>query len=65
MYPAIIDKVDYVSLDYYYSFHSLNEAITTFGQPWYYPIDPAGFYTAIMRYATRYPWLPILIAREG
>ena len=62
--PAISDTVDFVSLDYYYRFHSLREIITSIGRPWLYPIDPEGLYDVIVEYDLRYG-LPILITENG
>jgi beta-glucosidase len=64
VYPAIIDKVDYVSLDYYFSFHSIQDALGVYGQPWLYPSEPGGLHDAIMQYWGRYH-KPIFITENG
>lgn len=64
VYPAIIDKVDFVSLDYYWKFSTIAQFIAVVQSPWDWPHDPQGLYDVIMVYWDRYR-KPILIAENG
>jgi beta-glucosidase len=61
----IDDKIDFLSIDYYYNFTSLNGLLAANGRKWLCPIYPEGLYKALKKYSQKYPGLPIMVAENG
>jgi beta-glucosidase len=61
----IDDKLDYLSIDYYYNFTSFYGLLSANGKKWLCTIDPEGMYETLKKYSLEYPDLPIMIAENG
>ncbi|WP_067893557.1 family 1 glycosylhydrolase [Nocardia vaccinii] len=68
MLDAIVGKLDYIGIDYYYGY-SPQSALTTspadFQKLWNQPLQPEGIYYALEYYARRFPGKPLYIVENG
>ncbi|MFF0609328.1 family 1 glycosylhydrolase [Nocardia tengchongensis] len=62
----VIDKLDFIGLDYYYSMSPTDFSYANVGtEPWKANTAPDGLYYALRHYAERFPGRPLYVVENG